>query len=183
MASEKSVWDSNIAFVLAMIGSAVGLGNIWRFPNVLYSNGGGSFMIPYIVSLFILGISFATGTSYGTMSILMPLTIPLASAVNPEMGFVIVCTSGVLTGAIFGDHCSPISDTTILSSMGTSCNHIDHVSTQIYYAIFVAAIAIIFGYIPAGFGIQWYISIPVAIVVMYIGLRVLGEKVPFDEAA
>ncbi len=141
------------------------------------------FILPTLI--FVLGalISFATGTSYGTMSILMPLTIPLAWAVNPEMGFVIVCTSGVLTGAIFGDHCSPISDTTILSSMGTSCNHIDHVSTQIYYAIFVAAIAIIFGYIPAGFGIQWYISIPVAIVVMYIGLRVLGEKVPFDEAA
>ena len=141
------------------------------------------FILPTLI--FVLGalISFATGTSYGTMSILMPLTIPLAWAVNPEMGFVIVCTSGVLTGAIFGDHCSPISDTTILSSMGTSCNHIDHVSTQIYYAIFVAVIAIIFGYIPAGFGIQWYISIPVAIVVMYIGLRVLGEKVPFDEAA
>jgi Na+/H+ antiporter NhaC len=141
------------------------------------------FILPTLI--FVLGalISFATGTSYGTMSILMPLTIPLAWAVNPEMGFVIVCTSGVLTGAIFGDHCSPISDTTILSSMGTSCNHIDHVSTQIYYAIFVAAIAIIFGYIPAGFGIQWYISIPVAIVVMYIGLRVLGEKVPFDEVA
>ena len=130
-----------------------------------------------------LGTAFATGTSYGTMSILMPLTIPLAWAVNPEMGFVIVCTSGVLTGAIFGDHCSPISDTTILSSMGTSCNHIDHVRTQIYYAMFVAIIAIVFGYIPAGFGIQWYISIPVAIVVMYIGLRVLGEKVPFEEAA
>ena len=129
------------------------------------------FILPTLI--FVLGalISFATGTSYGTMSILMPLTIPLAWAV------------GVLTGAIFGDHCSPISDTTILSSMGTSCNHIDHVSTQIYYAIFVAAIAIIFGYIPAGFGIQWYISIPVAIVVMYLGLRVLGEKVPFDEAA
>jgi Na+/H+ antiporter NhaC len=141
------------------------------------------FILPTLI--FVLGalISFATGTSYGTMSILMPLTIPLAWAVNPEMGFVIVCTSGVLTGAIFGDHCSPISDTTILSSMGTSCNHIAHVSTQIYYAIFVAAIAIIFGYIPAGFGIQWYISIPVAIVVMYIGLRVLGEKVPFEEAA
>ena len=141
------------------------------------------FILPTLI--FVLGalISFATGTSYGTMSILMPLTIPLAWAVNPEMGFVIVCTSGVLTGAIFGDHCSPISDTTILSSMGTSCNHIDHVSTQIYYAIFVAVIAIIFGYIPAGFGIQWYISIPVAIVVMYIGLRVLGEKVPFDEVA
>ena len=141
------------------------------------------FILPTLI--FVLGalISFATGTSYGTMSILMPLTIPLAWAVNPEMGFVIVCTSGVLTGAIFGDHCSPISDTTILSSMGTSCNHIDHVRTQIYYAMFVAIIAIVFGYIPAGFGIQWYISIPVAIVVMYIGLRVLGEKVPFEEAA
>ena len=141
------------------------------------------FILPTLI--FVLGalISFATGTSYGTMSILMPLTIPLAWAVNPEMGFVIVCTSGVLTGAIFGDHCSPISDTTILSSMGTSCNHIAHVSTQIYYAIFVAIIAIVFGYIPAGFGIQWYISIPVAIVVMYIGLRVLGEKVDFEEAA
>ena len=56
--SKRSEWNSNIAFVMAMIGSAVGLGNIWRFPNVLYSNGGGSFMIPYIVSLFILGISF-----------------------------------------------------------------------------------------------------------------------------
>lgn len=138
------------------------------------------FILPTLI--FILGalISFATGTSYGTMSILMPLTIPLAWAVNPDMGFVIVCTSGVLTGAIFGDHCSPISDTTILSSMGTSCDHIDHVRTQIYYAIFVALIAIIFGYIPAGFGIQWYISIPVAIVVMFIGLRVIGEKVDFD---
>ncbi len=135
--------------------------------------------------IFVLGalISFATGTSYGTMSILMPLTIPLAWAVNPEMGFVIVCTSGVLTGAIFGDHCSPISDTTILSSMGTSCNHIDHVQTQIYYAIFVAIIAIVFGYIPAGFGIAWYICIPISIVVMFIGLRILGEKVDFEEEA
>ena len=138
------------------------------------------FILPTLI--FILGalISFATGTSYGTMSILMPLTIPLAWAVNPDMGFVIVCTSGVLTGAIFGDHCSPISDTTILSSMGTSCDHIDHVRTQIYYAIFVASISIIFGYIPAGFGIPWYISIPVAIVVMFIGLRLIGEKVDFD---
>ena len=56
--TEKSEWNSNLAFMMAMIGSAVGLGNIWRFPNVLYSNGGGSFMIPYIVSLFLLGISF-----------------------------------------------------------------------------------------------------------------------------
>ena len=142
--------------------------------------------IPYWILpsfIFVLGalISFATGTAYGTMSILMPLTIPLAWAISPDIGFVVTATSGVLTGAIFGDHCSPISDTTILSSMGTSCNHIDHVQTQIYYAAFVGSIAILFGYIPAGFGIAWYICIPVAIIVMYIGLKVIGEKVDFEE--
>ena len=141
-----------------------------------------AFIVPTLI--FILGalISFATGTSYGTMSILMPLAIPLAWAISSgDMGFTIVCTSGVLTGAIFGDHCSPISDTTILSSMGTSCNHIDHVRTQIYYALFVACVAIFIGYIPAGLGIPWYISLPIGIVVLYVGLRVLGEKVDFDE--
>ncbi len=140
------------------------------------------FIVPALI--FILGalISFATGTAYGTMSILMPLAIPLAWAVSSgDMSFTIVCTSGVLTGAIFGDHCSPISDTTILSSMGTSCNHIDHVQTQIYYAVFVACVAIFIGYIPAGLGIPWFISVPVGVVVMYIGLKVLGEKVDFDE--
>jgi len=139
------------------------------------------FILPTLIFVLSAIISFATGTSYGTMSILMPLTIPLAWAVNPDMSFTTVCTSGVLTGAIFGDHCSPISDTTILSSMGTSCNHIDHVRTQIYYALYVAAITIIFGYIPSGFGIPWYISIPVAVVVMYIGLRLLGERVEFND--
>ena len=140
------------------------------------------FIVPTLI--FILGalISFATGTAYGTMSILMPLAIPLAWAVSSgDMSFTIVCTSGVLTGAIFGDHCSPISDTTILSSMGTSCNHIVHVQTQIYYAVFVACVAIFIGYIPAGLGIPWFISLPVGVVVMYIGLKVLGEKVDFDE--
>ena len=141
-----------------------------------------AWIVPALI--FILGalISFATGTAYGTMSILMPLAIPLAWAVSTgDMNFTIVCTSGVLTGAIFGDHCSPISDTTILSSMGTSCNHIDHVQTQIYYAIFVACVAIFIGYIPAGLGIPWYICIPIGVVVMFIGLRILGEKVDFEE--
>ena len=142
-----------------------------------------AWIVPSLI--FILGalISFATGTAYGTMSILMPLAIPLAWAVSTgDMSFTIVCTSGVLTGAIFGDHCSPISDTTILSSMGTSCNHIDHVQTQIYYAIFVAIVAIVFGYIPAGFGVPWYVCGVMGIIVMFIGLRILGEKVDFDEA-
>lgn len=141
-----------------------------------------AWIVPTLI--FILGalISFATGTAYGTMSILMPLAIPLGWAVSSgDMSFTIVCTSGVLTGAIFGDHCSPISDTTILSSMGTSCNHIDHVQTQIYYAIFVACVAIFVGYIPAGLGIPWYISLVVGVIVMFVGLKILGEKVDFDE--
>jgi len=141
-----------------------------------------AFIVPTLI--FVLGalISFATGTAYGTMSILMPLAIPLGWAVSSgDMSFTVVCTSGVLTGAIFGDHCSPISDTTILSSMGTSCNHIDHVQTQIYYAIFVAVIAIVLGYLPAGFGVPWYICIPIGVVAMYVGLKILGEKVDFDE--
>ena len=140
-----------------------------------------TFLLPALI--FILGalISFATGSAYGTMSILMPLAIPLAWAVCPDMTFTVICTSGVLTGAILGDHCSPISDTTILSSMGSGCNHISHVHTQLYYVIFVAVVSVVIGYIPAGLGVPWYIIIPVAVVVLFLGLRTLGEKVDFEE--
>ncbi|MBQ6100147.1 MAG: Na+/H+ antiporter NhaC family protein [Methanobrevibacter sp.] len=179
----KTIVITGVILLLAWsLGGVIGeVGTADYLVGVL-SNTIPQFIVPALI--FILGalISFATGTAYGTMSILMPLAIPLAWAVSTgDMNFTIVCTSGVLTGAIFGDHCSPISDTTILSSMGTSCNHIDHVQTQIYYAIFVACVAIFIGYIPAGLGIPWYISIPVGVVVMFIGLKLLGEKVDFDE--
>ena len=136
-----------------------------------------AFLLPSLI--FVLGavISFSTGTAYGTMSILMPLAIPLAYKINPEMSFVIVSTSAVLTGAIFGDHCSPISDTTILSSMGAGCNHIDHVKTQMWYALFVAAITILFGYIPAGFGLPIYIVLPMSFVALFVGVIIFGKKV------
>ena len=136
-----------------------------------------AFLLPSLI--FILGaiISFSTGSAYGTMSILMPLAIPLAYKINPEMSFVIVSTSAVLTGAIFGDHCSPISDTTILSSMGAGCSHIDHVKTQMWYALFVAAITILFGYIPAGFGLPIYIVLPMSCVALFIGIMIFGKKV------
>ncbi len=136
-----------------------------------------AFLLPSLI--FILGaiISFSTGSAYGTMSILMPLAIPLAYSINPDMSFVVVCTSAVLTGAIFGDHCSPISDTTILSSMGAGCSHIDHVKTQMWYALFVAAITILFGYIPAGFGLPIYIVLPMSCVALFIGVMIFGKKV------
>lgn len=139
-----------------------------------------AFLLPSLI--FILGaiISFSTGSAYGTMSILMPLAIPLAYKINPEMSFVIVSTSAVLTGAIFGDHCSPISDTTILSSMGAGCSHIEHVKTQMWYALFVAAITILFGYIPAGFGLPIYIVLPMSCVALFIGVMIFGKKVEED---
>jgi len=137
-----------------------------------------AFIIPTII--FILGsiISFATGTSYGTMGILMPLAIPLANGIsNGDMNLIIVTIGAVLTGAIFGDHCSPISDTTILSSMGSSCDHIDHVKTQLVYAIVVAVVSIVFGFLPAGLGISPLILLPLGIVVVGAILFFFGKRV------
>ena len=139
------------------------------------------FLLPSII--FILGsiIAFATGTAYGTMGILMPLAVPLAYAINPDMSFIVACTSGVLTGAIFGDHCSPISDTTILSSTGAGCDHIEHVRTQIWYSLFVGAITIIFGYIPAGFGVSIWIILPAAIIAIIAITFMVSKKIELED--
>ena len=135
------------------------------------------FLLPSII--FILGaiISFATGTAYGTMGILMPLAIPLSFSISPDFGYVVMSTSAVLTGAIFGDHCSPISDTTIMSSMGAGCHHIDHVKTQMPYALTVAAITVICGYIPAGLGLPIWIVLPVAAVITVAVVYFVGKPV------
>ncbi|MFU7516604.1 Na+/H+ antiporter NhaC family protein [Clostridium sp. HCS.1] len=148
-----------------------------KYLVTLLSGSLPNFLLPSLIFILSAIISFATGTAYGTMGILMPLAIPLAYSMNPEMSYVIVSTSAVLTGAIFGDHCSPISDTTILSSMGAGCNHIAHVNTQMWYALFVSGITIVFGYIPAGFGVQWYIVLPIALIAVYLGVQILGKKV------
>ena len=135
------------------------------------------FLLPSII--FVLGsfISFSTGTSYGTMGILMPLAIPLAFAINPDQGYILMNVGAVLTGAIFGDHCSPISDTTILSSMGSACDHIDHTKTQLVYAVTVGIATILFGYIPVGLGAPVLVVLPlsmvgIAAIVFFAGKRV-----------
>ena len=148
-----------------------------KYLVTLLSGSLPNFLLPSLIFILSAIISFATGTAYGTMGILMPLAIPLAYSMNPEMSYVIVSTSAVLTGAIFGDHCSPISDTTILSSMGAGCNHIAHVNTQMWYALFVSGITIVFGYIPAGFGLKWYIVLPISLLAVYLGVQILGKKV------
>ncbi|API89928.1 sodium:proton antiporter [Marinilactibacillus sp. 15R] len=135
-------------------------------------------LLPTII--FILGaiISFSTGTSYGTMGILMPLAIPLATALDPgNSEFVIMSAGAVLTGAIFGDHSSPISDTTILSSMGAGSNLIDHVKTQLPYALAVGIISIVFGYLPSAMGINIWITLPVTFIAIIAMVFLLGKKV------
>ncbi len=150
--------------------------------------------VPYWVLpaiIFLLGsiISFATGTSYGTMLILTPLTVPLANSVILATGngviadptiYMLGCIGAVLTGAIFGDHCSPISDTTILSSMGASCDHLDHVKTQLPYALIVAAISIVFGYLLIGLGLNVFLTLAVGLVITFITVHFVGKnpKVP-----
>ena len=173
----KSLLMTAVILILAWSLSSVikDLGTA-KFLVTLLSGSMPAFLLHSVI--FILGsiISFSTGTAYGTMGILMPLAIPLAHSINPEISFIVISTSAVLTGAIFGDHCSPISDTTILSSMGAGCNHIDHVKTQMPYALFVASITVLFGYIPAGLGISIYIVIPISILAIFIGVQLFGKK-------
>lgn len=136
-----------------------------------------AFILPAIIFILASIISFATGTSYGTMGILMPLTIPLAFSINPEHGYMVNAISAVLTGAIFGDHCSPISDTTILSSMGSACDHMDHVNTQLYYSIVVGVVTIFAGYIPVGLGAPIALVLPVDIILIGLLVRFIGKPV------
>lgn len=110
-------------------------------------------LLPSAVFLVAAAVSFATGTSWGTMAILTPLAVPLAFKMAPGDAAVIPATvSAILGGSVFGDHCSPISDTTIMSSMASSCDHVDHVRTQLPYALMVAAFSVLLGYLPVNLG-------------------------------
>lgn len=130
-------------------------------------------------------VSFATGTSWGTMAILMPIAIPLAfkfplgiTATDPAhtTALMLSTTAAVLAGATFGDHCSPISDTTIMSSMVSGADHIDHVRTQLPYALSVGVIACLFGYIPVGFGMSNGWVLPLGALIIYLLIRFLGKR-------
>jgi Na+/H+ antiporter NhaC len=141
-------------------------------------------LIPAIAFILAAITAFTTGTSWGTMAILMPLVIPLAWAVMTVSGIAdpsgmhilhssIAC---VLAGAVWGDHCSPISDTTVLSSIASGCNHIEHVRTQLPYALLVGFVALLFGTIPGGFGLPPWISSLVGIAVLFGILKVFGRR-------
>jgi Na+/H+ antiporter NhaC len=124
-------------------------------------------LLPTVVFVLAAAVSFATGTSWGTMAILMPLVYPmgvqLPAAAGLDAGLAasihLAAVSAVLAGAVWGDHCSPISDTTIMSSLASGCDHVDHVRTQMPYALSVAGVALVCGYLPAGFGLSPWVSL------------------------
>ena len=135
-------------------------------------------MLPAIVFVVAVILSFATGTSWGTFGILIPILVKVFQN-TPGNPMLIICVSACLAGAVCGDHCSPISDTTIMSSTGAQCNHVNHVSTQLPYALTVAAISFV-TYIIAGFTRSAWISLPAGIIitvaVLLIAHLVSGKK-------
>ena len=145
-------------------------------------------LLPAIVFLLSAVVAFATGTSWGTMGIIIPLTIDYAVGlgvadslgVDGTRDLMVAAVGGVLAGAVFGDHCSPISDTTIMSSMACGSDHVDHVRTQLPYALVVAGIALVVGYVPAGFGFSPWISLAIGAGLCAIVLRVVGTPTELE---
>lgn len=153
----------------------------------------------YIISLlgnslspaFLPSVAFVTaglvavsiGSSFTTMGLMVPMFVPLAfnvigdqasAAAVTENPIFLATVGAILAGAIFGDHCSPISDTTVLSSAAAGCEHLQHVATQLPYALMIAACSVLFGYLPIGFGIPWWIAVPLSglacvLVVVFLG--------------
>jgi Na+/H+ antiporter NhaC len=139
--------------------------------------------LPLLTFVTAAVISFATGTSWGVMAILIPIVIPLAhhhayaAPGLPADGIFLSTIAAVLAGATFGDHCSPISDTTVMSSMASSADHMDHVRTQLPYALVVGAISMLIGYVPAGFGVPWWILLIAGGGILFLFIRYIGKKV------
>jgi len=136
-------------------------------------------LLPVAIFLVAAAVSFATGTSWGTMAILTPLAVPLvldAGAADPAI--LAATVAAILGGAVFGDHCSPISDTTILSSMASSCDHVDHVRTQLPYALLGAGLAILIGYLPEAFaGISPWFLLAVGFAAIAVWIRFVAQPV------
>ncbi|MBE6948977.1 MAG: Na+/H+ antiporter NhaC family protein [Ruminococcaceae bacterium] len=135
--------------------------------------------LPAIIFVIALGLAFATGTSWGTFAILIPIVI---NVFMQDETMMTIAISACLAGAVCGDHCSPISDTTIMASTGARCDHVAHVSTQLPYALTVAAVSFV-AFIIAGFVKNAWIALPIAIVMMLVVLFVIKAVTKKDEKA
>ena len=147
--------------------------------------------IPVLVFLTSAAIAFATGTSWATMAIMIPLVIPLTVSLGGAEGFgaggeysiLLGAISSALAGAIFGDHCSPISDTTVLSSTAAACDHVDHVRTQMPYALVVAVLAMVVGDLGTAWGLPVWVALLGAIAILAGGLKWFGTALPQESGA
>lgn len=168
----KGMNDVAITLILAWTLGAIikQLGTADYLINIMKATNISSALIPAIVFLFGACVSFATGSSWGTFAIMMPLAIPMGAAFDMPL---YICIGAVLSGGLFGDHCSPISDTTILSSTGAGCDLVDHVKTQLPYAVTNGVIALV-GYLIAGVT-KNMICLPVVIVLL-IGAIILFSR-------
>ncbi len=143
--------------------------------------------LPTLVFLLAAATGFGTGSSWGAMGILIPLVIPLTWALMVSQGLgapehmhiLYSAIASVLAGSVWGDHCSPISDTTILSSLASGCNHVEHVRTQLPYAGLVGAVAIGLGSLPVALGLPVWIALPAGALLLFVLLRLLGK--PTDQ--
>jgi Na+/H+ antiporter NhaC len=143
------------------------------------------YMMPALTFIFSAIIAFSTGSSWGTMAIIYPLIMPAVWALSMHnnlphdtaLPLLYNVVSAVLAGSVLGDHCSPISDTTILSSLASSCNHIVHVRTQMPYALTVGGVSLLIGSIPSAFNVSLWILYPAAIAVLYFVIVKFGKKV------
>ncbi len=190
--SFKAFFECVNTGVRNMIGACIILTLAWTISGVcrdlletgtyvgqlVESSGMAVALLPAIIFIIACLLSFATGTSWGTFGILIPIAVAACEAVAPEI--IVTVLSATLAGAVFGDHCSPISDTTILASAGAGCNHLKHVGTQIPYAVTVAACCFI-GYLVAGFtsglgfGISLAITLPVSLALLFGALIILPK--------
>ena len=142
------------------------------------------FLLPTLVFVTSGAMAFATGTSWTTMAILIPLVIPLTVSLagggfadGSVYGILLATTSSVLAGAIWGDHCSPISDTTVLSSTAAACDHLDHVRTQLPYAMLVGVVGILLGSLGTALGLPNWVALLAGVAVLALYLRFFGTHV------
>jgi len=168
----------SVPFILIMawsLGTITGQMEVGAFVTAFVANHLTFAIVPFMVFVFGAFISFATGSSWGTWTILMPIAFPMAVAGDMNLAYVI---ASVIAGGLFGDQCSPISDTTVLSSTGASCNHVVHVMTQLPYGITVGVCAAI-GFLFGGITRMYALSVLVAAVLLFfalVGMTKLAKK-------
>ncbi len=161
-----------LTMAIALKNMTVALGSKVFIKNWMEAHASGlNQLLPAVIFIIACFISFATGTSWGTFGILIPIVCNIFPADNPLM---YIGMSACLAGSVCGDHCSPISDTTIMSSAGARCMHVNHVSTQLPYAITVAAISFV-GFVLAGYITNWFVVFPITVILMIATLFIIKK--------